>query len=84
VGVEGTFVGLDVHARSVVACALDEVTGELVRGWLCRQPEAILAWLRQLGGPIAVVYEAGPMGFGLARFLLSLGIWCVVAAPSKI
>jgi transposase len=84
VEVERTFVGLDVHARSVVACALDDVTGELVKGRLCPQPEAILAWLRQLEGPIAVVYEAGPTGFGLARFLLSHGIRCVVAAPSKI
>ena len=82
--IERTFVGLDVHARSVVACALDDVTGELTRGRLCPQPEVILAWLRQLVGPIAVVYEAGPTGFGLARFLLSHGIRCVVAAPSKI
>ncbi|GGV57438.1 hypothetical protein GCM10010245_90530 [Streptomyces spectabilis] len=28
---ERTSVGLDVHARSVVACAIDTVTGELIR-----------------------------------------------------
>ena len=27
---EGTFVGLDVHARSVVAGLIDEATGEVV------------------------------------------------------
>ena len=31
-----------------------------------------------------MVYEAGPTGFGLARFLRAAGIGCVVAAPSKL
>jgi hypothetical protein len=56
---ERTHVGLDVHARSVVACAFDDVTGELTRAPLVPQPEAILNWLRQLPGPVAVVYKAG-------------------------
>jgi transposase len=81
---ERTSVGLDVHARSVVGCAIDGVTGELIRARLNPQPEVILRWLRELAGPIAVVYEAGPTGFGLARFLASAGIRCVVAAPSKL
>ncbi|MDX6219193.1 MAG: hypothetical protein QOJ48_874, partial [Frankiales bacterium] len=34
--------------------------------------------------PVAVVYEAGPTGFGLARFLTGEGIDCQVAAPSKL
>jgi len=33
---------------------------------------------------VAVTYEAGPTGFGLARFLLAAGIMCLVAAPSKL
>ncbi len=33
--------------------------------------------------PVTVTYEAGPTGFGLARFLAASGIECVVAAPSK-
>ena len=32
----------------------------------------------------AVTYEAGPTGFGLARFLTGRGIDCLVAAPSKL
>lgn len=36
-----------------------------------------------LPGPVAVVYEAGPTGFGLARFLVERQVRCVVAAPSK-
>jgi len=37
-----------------------------------------------LAGPTAVTYEAGPTGFGLARFLAAAGLECVVAAPSKL
>jgi transposase len=81
---ERTSVGLDVHARSVVACAIDGDTGELTRARLGPQPEVILRWLRELPGPVAVVYEAGPTGFGLARFLTGEGVRCVVAAPSKL
>jgi transposase len=33
---------------------------------------------------VAVTYEAGPTGFGLARALTAAGIRCVVAAPSKL
>ena len=81
---ERTSVGLDVHARSVVACAIDGETGELIRARLSPQHEVVLGWLRELPGPIAVVYEAGPTGFGLARFLGLQGVRCVVAAPSKL
>jgi transposase len=73
-----------VHARSVVACALDVQTGELTKARLVPQPEAVLAWLGQLPGPLAVVYEAGPTGFGLARACQRAGLACVVAAPSKL
>ena len=39
---------------------------------------------RSLPAPVAVTYEAGPTGFGLARALIAAGIDCVVAAPSKL
>jgi transposase len=81
---ERTSVGLDVHARSVVACALDVQTGELIKARLVPQPEAVLDWLGRLPGPVAVVYEAGPTGFGLARACRRAGTPCVVAAPSKL
>ncbi len=45
--------------------------------------ETVLSWLQALHGPVAVTYEAGPTGFGLARFLTGQGVRCVVAAPSK-
>lgn len=81
---ERTSVGLDVHARSVVACAIDGQTGELRQARLTPDNKEIHRWLAGLEGPVAVVYEAGPTGFGLARYLTSVGIECVVAAPSKL
>ena len=79
-----TSVGLDVHARSVVACGLDGETGELFERRLTPDHQEILQWARGLPGPVAVTYEAGPTGFVLARFLLAAGVMCVVAAPSKL
>ena len=77
-----TSVGLDVHARSVAGCALDGDTGEVFERRLTPDHEEIVDWIRSLPAPAAVVYEAGPTGFGLARFLMAGGIECVVAAPS--
>ena len=81
---ERTSVGLDVHARSVAAAAIDGVTGELVQTKLTPSPQHIRSWLEELSGPVAVAYEAGPTGFGLYRHLHAAGIRCVVAAPSKL
>jgi transposase len=81
---ERTSVGLDVHARSVVACAIDTVTGELTRSRLTPEHAELLGWLGRLPGPIAVAYEAGPTGFGLARALRAVGLRCEVVAPSKL
>jgi transposase len=84
VSFNGTSVGLDVHALSVVAHAVDEETGHVERARLCPDHGEILAWLQRLRGPVRVAYEAGPTGFGLARALADVEIDCVVAAPSKL
>jgi transposase len=77
-------VGLDVHARSVAAAAIDGVTGELRQARLTPGYDDVRGWVQGLPGPVAVTYEAGPTGFGLARSLSEHGIRCVVAAPSKL
>jgi transposase len=82
--VERTSVGLDVHALSVVACAIDGETGELHRARLTPDPGDVHRWVSALPGPVRVVYEAGPTGYGLARFLRERGVECLVAAPSKL
>ncbi len=76
-------VGLDVHARSVVAAALDGQTGEVFNAAdaVARGGARVG---RQVTGPCAVVYESGPTGFGLARPLVAAGWRCEVAASSKL
>ena len=81
---ERTSVGLDVHARSVAAAAIDGVTGELFQTRLTPAHQHIRSWLADLPGPVAVAYEAGPTGFGLYRSLTAAGVRCEVAAPSKL
>jgi len=81
---ERTAVGLDVHARSVVAGVLDTVTGQLWSRRLPAATQAVVSWVGSLPGPVAVAYEAGPTGFGLARALTAAGMRCVVVAPSKL
>jgi transposase len=77
-------VGLDVHARSVAAAAIDGGTGAVVQSRLTPSFDHIRSWLDDLPGPVAVAYEAGPTGFGLYRRLTAAGIRCAVAAPSKL
>ena len=82
--VEGTWVGLDVHARKVVAGVLGAGSGELRTVRVSPRGEEMVAWLLGLPGPVRVAYEAGPTGYGLARACAGAGIACTVAAPSKI
>jgi transposase len=81
---ERTSVGLDVHARSVAAAAIDGKTGELMQTKLTPAYDDIRGWVQALPGPVAVTYEAGPTGFGLYRALTAAGIRCQVAAPSRL
>jgi transposase len=84
VNAERTTVGLDVHARSVVAEAVDWSTGQVFSTTLVPTSEVVLEWVAALPGPAAVTYEAGPTGFGLARAFTAAGVRCVVVAPSKL
>ena len=49
------------------------MTGEVLRARLGPGVPVILTWIKGLAGPVRVVYEAGPTGFGLAR--RQLGTW---------
>ena len=84
---ERTAIGLDVHARSVRAAAIDTSTGEVVEARLPAATAEVVAWVTQIAarlGPVHAAYEAGPTGFGLARKLAAAGVPVTVAAPSKI
>ena len=62
-----TWVGLDVHARSTHAAAIDTMTGELTGLRFGPGTEAPVVWQQGLPGPVRACYEAGPTGFGLYR-----------------
>jgi transposase len=81
---EGSWVGLDVHARSTVASVLEGGSGELRTLRVPTRCEETVEWLQTLPGSVRAAYEAGPTGYGLARACAAAGIVCTVAAPSKI
>jgi transposase len=78
-----TWAGLDVHARSTHAAAIDVVGGELVRARFGPGIEEPVAWLAGLPGPVRACYEAGPTGFGLYRAAAAAGVSVEVIAPGK-
>ncbi|MGP4992733.1 IS110 family transposase [Glutamicibacter ardleyensis] len=75
---------MDVHAQTVVACALNTATGEVQRTKMSPEPEVVLSWIQRFPTDSKAVYEAGPTGYPLARHLREHGIDCVIAAPSKL
>src|SRR5215210_159794 len=62
-----TYVGLDVHARSTHAAAIDVASGELRRARFGGGSEEAIDWLQALPQPLKGCYEAGPTGFALYR-----------------
>jgi len=79
-----SWVGLDVHARSVLAASVDSETGELRVRRLPGETMEVVEFCASLPGLTRVAYEAGPTGYGLARALEAAGVGCVVAAPGRI
>lgn len=77
-----TSIGLDVHARSVTAAALDSETGEVRSRKFAYAPAEIASWILSFDSPRAV-YESGVTGFHLVRELRALGVDCVVGAVSR-
>src|SRR5712691_5384107 len=78
-----TWVGLDVHARSTHAAAIDRDSGELSRARFDAGAEPVIAWLEQLPQPVYACYEAGPTGYALYRAAEAVGLRVDVVAPSK-
>ncbi len=84
------YVGLDVHKDSItVAYAPDNRGTEVVSlGAIGARQQDLDKLLRQLQGKgpatLVFVYEAGPCGYGLYRYLTKKGLTCHVVAPSLI
>jgi transposase len=84
---ERTYVGLDVHKRTIAVAIADEGRGEVRSyGTIQNTPEAVAKLVKRLGpaAGLACCYEAGPCGYGLQRQLVGLGASCIVVAPSLI
>ena len=77
-----TAIGLDVHARSISACAFDPMTGEVARARFGYHPSSVAEWALGFESPKAV-YERGPTGFHPCRALRALGVDSAVGAVSK-
>lgn len=78
-----TFVGLDVHARSIKAVSLDVMTGEVRAATFGYDAGAVAEWVLSADPKARCVYESGVTGFDLQKRLSGLGVDCVVGAVSK-
>lgn len=63
-----TFVGLDVHARSIKAVSLDVMTGEVRCATFGYDAGAVAEWVRSVDPRARCVYESGVTG-GLATLM---------------
>lgn len=79
-----TLVGLDVHAKATIAAGLQLETGELRFRRMAGPPRSVVNYLEKLPGPVLATYEAGPVGYGLAREAAAQGIEVRVCAPGSI
>ena len=86
------YIGLDVHSQNTaIAHALEGSREDPVFFGSCGgSVQNVERILRKLAKKLEVEfkdlkvsYEAGPTGFVLARRLISLGLECVVTAPTK-
>ena len=80
-----TYVGLDVHKKTIAVVFADE-DGSEVRSYgivdsNLSSLDKIVRKLVSRGGVPRFAYEAGPCGYGIYRHLKEQNIECMVAAP---
>ena len=80
-------LGLDVHADTIAVAIAEPGEGEVRSlGAIPNREESVRKLIKKLGPPeqLKACYEAGPTGYGVHRQLTSMGIECMVVAPSLI
>ncbi len=83
------FVGLDVHKETIaVAYVAEEREAEVIAlgsmGTRQGDIDKLMRKLQSKGKPLHFVYEAGPCGYWLYRYLTTKNLKCWVVAPSQI
>jgi transposase len=83
------FIGLDVHSKTISVAIADEGRKGEVRyfGTIDNTTEAIEKVIKSLtatGAELRFIYEAGPCGFALYRYLTGNGFKCIVTSPAMI
>lgn len=82
-------LGLDVHKNSISIGIADDGRDGEVRYYSkidneMDQLDKVIRKLVSKGAVLRFVYEAGPCGYGIYRYLTNNGMDCTVVAPSKI
>jgi transposase len=83
------YVGLDVHKDSIAVAYAPEERGTEVVSLGAIGPrqcdiDKLIRKLQSKGATLVFVYEAGPCGYWLYRYLTRQGLRCYVVAPSLI
>ena len=82
------YIGLDVHKETIAVSIAPEHSTEVRRygiiGGTLDAVAKLIKKLSQEGVELRFVYEAGPCGFVLCRYLRSRGFICQVVCPSLI
>jgi len=78
-----TWVGLDVHARSIHAAAVELDSGELRRARFGGEPAPVVDCCCGSRNRSTPAKRAGPTGFGLCRAARAAGLRLDVVAPTK-
>jgi transposase len=79
-----TIVGLDVHGKATQCATLELGSGELSFRRVLGPPSEVVNYLQGLPGRVLATYEAGPVGYRLARVAQELGLDVRVCAPGSI
>jgi transposase len=83
------FIGLDVHSKTISVAIADEGRKGEVRhyGTIENTFEAIDKVIKSIataGAELRFIYEAGPCGYALYRYLSGNGFTCIVTSPAMI
>jgi len=83
------FIGMDVHSKTITVAIADEGRKGEIRHYgtienTTAAIDKVIKSLTSTGAELRFIYEAGPCGFALYRYLTGNGFKCVVTSPAMI